>query len=325
MGKGYTRQSFYQDDDVIFAAHSNNEFDDLVEVFDKATGHNHDGTDGNGAAVPLIKLGNVEARATDDGRFDIRINGNSVFTLDALGATGSLLDTAKDLGGDTSSDIKIPSQLAAKEYADTKVSRELLTGDVTLPDGTRVPLVSAILGYINTEEGTRKLTAARNLSDLPDSDAARTNLNAIEVGQVTIGDIVDVITDLEIGQVPEVGKLATAQAIHLFVTEVARSIAVGSVVWERVTGSRELENGGFYGLDVSGGPFSLTLPAPANGFTSVEFFVASGDIAANAVTILPSTGETIMEGVGSDDTDLVVDVANISFQLIYNGSTWRLA
>lgn len=325
MGKGYTRQSFYQDDDVIYAAHSNDEFDDLVTVFDKTTGHNHDGSEGNGAPIPLIKKGKVEAKITDNDEFEVTIDGNVAFRIDATGIEGDLLDTDKDLGGTQSSDLKIPSQLAVKTYADTKVPKDLLTGDVKLPDGTKVPLVSAILGYINTEVTTRKLTAADNLSDLPDANQARINLNAIEVGQVTFGDIVDTINDLEAGSVPDVGKLVTAQAVYNFVTEVARSIAAGSVVWERVNSNRALASGGVFGLDVKGGALELTLPAPANGYSSVEFFVADGDLSVNPVKLLPSAGESIMKGEGSNDQELIVDVSNISFSLIYNGETWRIA
>ena len=40
---GYTRQSSYTDGDIINAADSNDEFDQLVNVFSNTTGHAHDG------------------------------------------------------------------------------------------------------------------------------------------------------------------------------------------------------------------------------------------------------------------------------------------
>ena len=44
MGTTYTRQSSYSDGDVITAAHTNDEFNQLLAAFQAATGHTHDGT-----------------------------------------------------------------------------------------------------------------------------------------------------------------------------------------------------------------------------------------------------------------------------------------
>ena len=51
---GYTRQSSYTDGDIINAADSNDEFDQLVNVFNNTTGHKHDGTAGEGPVIGLI-------------------------------------------------------------------------------------------------------------------------------------------------------------------------------------------------------------------------------------------------------------------------------
>ena len=54
MGATYTRQSSYTDGDVIQAAHTNNEFDQLLAAFQASTGHTHDGTANEGG--PITKL-----------------------------------------------------------------------------------------------------------------------------------------------------------------------------------------------------------------------------------------------------------------------------
>ena len=54
MGDTYTRQSSYTDGDVITAAHTNNEFNQLLAAFASSTGHSHDGTTGEGG--PITKL-----------------------------------------------------------------------------------------------------------------------------------------------------------------------------------------------------------------------------------------------------------------------------
>lgn len=51
---GYIRQSTYTDGDVIQAADSNNEFDALLDSFNNATGHAHDGTTAEGPVIGLI-------------------------------------------------------------------------------------------------------------------------------------------------------------------------------------------------------------------------------------------------------------------------------
>ena len=50
---GYTRQSTYTDGDIIQAADSNDEFDQLLAAFHNATGHKHNGTAGEGPVIGL--------------------------------------------------------------------------------------------------------------------------------------------------------------------------------------------------------------------------------------------------------------------------------
>ena len=54
MGATYTRQSSYSDGDVITAAHTNDEFNQLLAAFASGTGHTHDGTTAEGG--PITKL-----------------------------------------------------------------------------------------------------------------------------------------------------------------------------------------------------------------------------------------------------------------------------
>lgn len=57
MPATYTRQSSFSNGDVIDAPLFNAEYDQLVAAFVAATGHNHDGTEGAGAAIPFISDG----------------------------------------------------------------------------------------------------------------------------------------------------------------------------------------------------------------------------------------------------------------------------
>ena len=58
MGATYTRQSTYSDGDVITAAHTNDEFNQLLAAFQASTGHTHDGTDNEGGPITKL-LGNT--------------------------------------------------------------------------------------------------------------------------------------------------------------------------------------------------------------------------------------------------------------------------
>ena len=51
MGATYTRQSSYSDGDVIQAADTNNEFDQLLAAFAASSGHTHDGTTAEGGPI----------------------------------------------------------------------------------------------------------------------------------------------------------------------------------------------------------------------------------------------------------------------------------
>lgn len=51
---GYTRQSSYTDGDVITAAHSNDEFNQILAAFNNSSGHKHDGTAAEGPVIALI-------------------------------------------------------------------------------------------------------------------------------------------------------------------------------------------------------------------------------------------------------------------------------
>ena len=58
MGATYTRQSSYSDGDTITAAHTNDEFNQLLAAFASSSGHTHDGTTAEGGPITKL-LGNT--------------------------------------------------------------------------------------------------------------------------------------------------------------------------------------------------------------------------------------------------------------------------
>ena len=57
---GYSaRQSTFTTADTILAAHSNDEFNQLLASFNATTGHTHDGTAGEGGPITSIRDANT--------------------------------------------------------------------------------------------------------------------------------------------------------------------------------------------------------------------------------------------------------------------------
>jgi hypothetical protein len=81
MGATYTRQSSYTDGDIITAAHTNDEFNQLLAAFAASTGHTHDGTTAEGGPITKL-LGNT--LSFGDGSTDADI----VITFNANGNDG---------------------------------------------------------------------------------------------------------------------------------------------------------------------------------------------------------------------------------------------
>ena len=78
MGDTYTRQSSYTDGDVITAAHTNDEFNQLLAAFAISTGHTHDGTTGEGGPITKL-LGNALSfgDGTTDSDIAVTFNANA--------------------------------------------------------------------------------------------------------------------------------------------------------------------------------------------------------------------------------------------------------
>ena len=77
MGDTYTRQSSYTDGDVITAAHTNNEFNQLLAAFASSSGHTHDGTTGEGGPISSLLSNTLTFGTGADTDIAITFNGNT--------------------------------------------------------------------------------------------------------------------------------------------------------------------------------------------------------------------------------------------------------
>ena len=84
---GYSaRQSTFTTGDTILAAHSNDEFNQLLSAFNATTGHTHDGTAGEGGPITSIRDANVLNRVLVDStnnhlEFYVNVSSSSVQQL----------------------------------------------------------------------------------------------------------------------------------------------------------------------------------------------------------------------------------------------------
>jgi hypothetical protein len=77
MGDTYTRQSSYTDGDVITAAHTNDEFNQLLAAFAASSGHTHDGTTGEGGPVSALLSNTITIGANNDNDIVLTFDANS--------------------------------------------------------------------------------------------------------------------------------------------------------------------------------------------------------------------------------------------------------
>ena len=81
---GYSsRQSSFATGDTITAAHSNDEFNQILAAFNASTGHTHDGTAGEGGPITTIRDANTLNRVLVDSsnnhlEFYINVSSSSV-------------------------------------------------------------------------------------------------------------------------------------------------------------------------------------------------------------------------------------------------------
>jgi len=130
---GYTRQSSYTDGDIIDAADSNNEFDQLVNVFSNTTGHKHNGTAAEGPVIGLIGDPGV---ATPKNKVVVDDTNNQIeFSID-VSSTSTEQFVVKDgvIEPTTDSDIDLGS--SGKEFKDLYIDGVAYVDSIAMPTTT---------------------------------------------------------------------------------------------------------------------------------------------------------------------------------------------
>ena len=194
---GYTRQSSYTDGDVINAAHSNDEFNQVLAAFVNTTGHKHDGTAAEG---PVIGLIGDPGETTPLNKVVVDNTNNRVGVfVDAAGA-GSTVEQVRFQDGaivpvtDNDIDLGTSSVEFKDAFFDGTVTTDALVADTANIDGgsidgatlgTNSAITQAVIDNININGATIGHTDDTDLITLADGIA--TVAGEISVTTLDIG------------------------------------------------------------------------------------------------------------------------------------------
>ena len=163
---GYTRQDTTNniaDGNVINAADFDNEYDAIAAAFHKTTGHSHDGTDAEGAAITKVGpsqdvvVSSTAVTPKTDNTVDL---GSSLLEfkdlyIDGVANIDSLVADTADINAGTVDNVVIGGATAAAGTFTTLTS----TGTTTL-NGTTIPASTTLLSTDGTQTLTNKTISA---------------------------------------------------------------------------------------------------------------------------------------------------------------------
>jgi len=197
---GYTRQSTYTDGDIIQAADSNDEFDQVLAAFNNTSGHKHDGTAAEGPVIGLIGDANSTSPknkvVVDDG------NNQVEFSIDVSG-TSTEQFVVKDGVIEPTTDNDIDLGSSSKEfknaYFDGTVTTDALVADTAdinggTVDGVTIGGASAgDITFANLSDGTITVTAFVDEDNMSSNSATllptQQSVKAYVDAQVTAQDL----------------------------------------------------------------------------------------------------------------------------------------
>jgi hypothetical protein len=166
---GYTRQSTFTDGDIINAADSNDEFNQLINVFSNTTGHAHDGTAAEG---PVIGLIGDPGSTTPKNKVVVDDTNNQVeFNIDVSG-TSTEQFIVKDGVIEPTTDDDIDLGSSTKKFKDAYVDGTAYLDAINF-NGTAI---SATAAELNIMDGVTASTAELNIMDGVTATTAELNI-----------------------------------------------------------------------------------------------------------------------------------------------------
>jgi len=166
---GYTRQSSYSDGDTITAAHSNNEFDQVLAAFVNTSGHKHDGTAAEG---PVIGLIGDPGETTPKNKVVVDNPNNQIEVSVDVSGTSTEQVVFKDGVIEPTTDNDIDLGSSGKEFKDLYIDGTAHVDAINF-NGTAITSTAAELNIL---DGVTSTTAELNILDGVTSTAAELNI-----------------------------------------------------------------------------------------------------------------------------------------------------
>ena len=168
---GYTRQSSYSDGDTITAAHSNDEFDQVLAAFNNSTGHKHDGTAAEGPVIGLIGDPGV---TTPKNKVVVDNPNNQIEVICRCDVSGTSTEqfVVKDGVIEPTTDNDIDLGSSSKEFKDLYIDGTAHVDAINF-NGTAITATAAEL---NIMDGVTSTAAELNILDGVTSTAAEINI-----------------------------------------------------------------------------------------------------------------------------------------------------
>ena len=334
----YVRQSSFSDGDTITAALFNNEFNQLVNAFDVATGHTHDGsTAGDGGP-----LSNLFSNALV---FGTNTNNDIAITFNATSNDG-VLTWMEDEDYFKFSDDILLTTTEKVQFRDTAIYINSSTdGQLDIVADTEIQIAATTIDINGNADISGNLGVGGNLTV--------TGTTTFNGGTITMGDAAtdNVVfgADVDSNIIPDdddtydLGS-STQQWRNLFIdgtanidslvadtadinggTIDAANITVGSGKTLNVSaGTLTLADNQISGDKVEGGTINattintLTYGSITDGTITVTAFVDEDNMASNSATLIP-TQQSVKAYVDAQDTaqdlDLVSDSGTIAIDL----------
>ena len=300
MGATYTRQSSYTDGDVITAAHTNDEFNQLLAAFQASSGHTHDGTANEGGPITKL-LGNTLTFGAGTAGTDITITFDGEtsdgvlkwmededyfeFSDDILIASTEKLqfrDTAIYINSSTDGQLDL--------VADTEIQIAATTIDINGNVDISGTLTIGSAGISEAEleilDGATVTTDELNILDGVTSTA--TELNVMDgdttASSTTLADADRVVVN-DAGTMKQVALTDFETYFESALDTLSNVTTVGALNSGSITSGFGAIDNGSSAITTTG---TITYGSLSDGSITITAFVDEDDMSSNSATLVPT-------------------------------------
>ena len=330
MGATYTRQSSYTDGDVITAAHTNDEFNQLLAAFQASSGHTHDGTANEGGPITKL-LGNTLTFGAGTAGTDITI------TFDGETSDGVLKWMEDEDYFEFSDDILVAST-EKLQFRDTAIYINSSTdGQLDLVADTEIQIAATTIDINGNVDISGTLTigsAGISEAELEILDGATVTTDELNI----LDGVTSTATELNImdGNTSATGT-TLADADRVVVNDDGTMVQVALTDFEtyfesaldtlsNVTTVGALNSGsitsGFGAIDNGSSAITttgtITYGSLSDGSITITAFVDEDDMSSNSATLVPtqqSVKAYVDTQITAEDLDVTSDSGTIAIDL----------